>query len=130
MPQAYLCHESCEENGAIVESAAGWAGKCQIYRSNGSLLRTKITDGVTLENVRDKWGNVADMSNAKHLDSIQEATGSLMTALEGLRSGQESTEAEDIDEFSFNDKDCVLYALGGKMFYVMNFDYIFNIFVV
>ena len=25
----WLCHESCEENGAIIESAAGWAGKCK-----------------------------------------------------------------------------------------------------
>lgn len=24
---AYLCHETCEDNGIIVESAVGWAGK-------------------------------------------------------------------------------------------------------
>ena len=25
----YLCHEDCQENGAIVEAAGGWAGKCE-----------------------------------------------------------------------------------------------------
>lgn len=25
----WLCHESCEENGSIIESAAGWASKCK-----------------------------------------------------------------------------------------------------
>ena len=23
----WLCHESCEENGAVIEAAAGWAGR-------------------------------------------------------------------------------------------------------
>ena len=26
---AFLCHEDCNENGAIIESAGGWAGKCE-----------------------------------------------------------------------------------------------------
>lgn len=27
----WLCHENCAENGSIIESALGWAGKCE-YR--------------------------------------------------------------------------------------------------
>jgi 3-hydroxyacyl-CoA dehydrogenase/3a,7a,12a-trihydroxy-5b-cholest-24-enoyl-CoA hydratase len=27
---AWLCHEDCIENGAIIEAAGGWAGKCKI----------------------------------------------------------------------------------------------------
>lgn len=27
----WLCHENCTENGALIESALGWAGKCE-YR--------------------------------------------------------------------------------------------------
>lgn len=27
---AWLCHESCEDNGSIIESAVGWAGKCKL----------------------------------------------------------------------------------------------------
>lgn len=29
----WLCHEKCMENGSIIESALGWAGKCK-YRFN------------------------------------------------------------------------------------------------
>ena len=29
---AYLCHEDCEENGAIIEAAGGWAGKCKLQK--------------------------------------------------------------------------------------------------
>lgn len=25
----WLCHEDCQENGSIIESAIGWAGKCK-----------------------------------------------------------------------------------------------------
>ncbi|XP_044265364.1 peroxisomal multifunctional enzyme type 2-like isoform X1 [Tribolium madens] len=107
---AYLCHESCTENGSIIESAAGWAGKCQIIRSNGSLLRTEVTDGVSVENVRDKWQKVTSMTNAEHLDSIQEATGALMTSLDSLRSGQ--VKDEEVDVYNFTQKDIILYALG------------------
>ena len=28
---AWLCHEDCKDNGAIVEAAGGWAGKCESY---------------------------------------------------------------------------------------------------
>ena len=26
---AWLCHEDCPDNGAIIEAAGGWAGKCK-----------------------------------------------------------------------------------------------------
>ena len=26
---AWLCHEECSDNGSIIESAGGWAGKCK-----------------------------------------------------------------------------------------------------
>jgi len=26
---AWLCHESCEDNGSLIEAAGGWAGKCR-----------------------------------------------------------------------------------------------------
>ncbi|XP_063905915.1 peroxisomal multifunctional enzyme type 2 [Zophobas morio] len=107
---AYLCHESCPENGAVIESAAGWAGKCQIIRANGSLLRTKITDGVSVENVRDNWQQVTSMTGAEILASIQDATGALMTSLDNLRSGD--VKKEEMDVFEFTEKDTILYALG------------------
>lgn len=108
--QAYLCHESCEENGAIIESAAGWAGKCTIVRAPGNLLRTKITDNVTIENVRDCWDKITDISQAERLNSIQEATAALVSSLERLGNPEEAAS----NQFSYNSKDAIIYALGGK----------------
>uniref|UniRef100_V5GL08 Peroxisomal multifunctional enzyme type 2 n=1 Tax=Anoplophora glabripennis TaxID=217634 RepID=V5GL08_ANOGL len=109
---AYLCHESCQENGSIIESAAGWAGKCTIVRSNGCLLRTKLSDKVTIEVVRDKWDKITDTSKVERINSIQDATGALVTSLEGLRSKQEGVEEGETDNYEFSNKDAILYALG------------------
>lgn len=40
-------------------------------RGTGALLRHKITDTVTPENVRDVWNQLTDMSQATRLDSIE-----------------------------------------------------------
>nr|XP_023016519.1 peroxisomal multifunctional enzyme type 2 [Leptinotarsa decemlineata] len=110
---AYLCHESCQENGSIIESAAGWAGKCSIFRANGSLLRNAIEEGVTVEAVRDRWQKVTNVADSTRLDSIQDATGALMASLEGLNGGNRENEGdEQPDVYEFTSKDIILYALG------------------
>lgn len=109
-----MCHESCTENGTIVDAAAGWAGKCHLIRANGCILRSKITDGVTIEDVAQKWSKVTDMSKAERLNSIQEATMGLVTALEKLRNPNAESE-EESDPYVFNNKDVILYALGGTL---------------
>ncbi|KAK4883830.1 hypothetical protein RN001_000101 [Aquatica leii] len=111
---AYLCHDSCEESGAIIETAAGWAGKIQVFRSNGTLLRQKITDGVSIENVRDSWPEIINMKGSQGCDSIREATGTLMESLEFLKNGSEQalSMSREGDIFTFASKDLILYALG------------------
>lgn len=111
----YLCHESNTDNGSIIESAAGWATKVHFVRGKGSLLRTSITESVTPEFVRDKWSNVTDMSQATRLDSIAEASGSLMGMLEELKDGSGNSMAKSKvyeDKFSYRSRDLILYALG------------------
>lgn len=105
---AYLCHESCPENGSIIESALGWAGKCHIVRAIGVQLRKNITDNVSIENVRNVWDNITNTKNAKHFDSIQEVTGELMNGLNPTSEGESSEE----DNFTFGSKDLIVYALG------------------
>lgn len=107
-----MCHETCEENGSIIESAAGWAGKCVIMRANGALLRSSINEGVTIESVRDNWDQIIDIKNAKKFNSIGEASGALVTSLEGLRTGEASETPGDV--FEFTNKETILYALGGN----------------
>lgn len=108
---AYLCHESCEDNGAIIESAAGWATKVHFVRGKGSVLRTSIDEDVTPEYVRNVWDKVTDMSEAKHLNAIGEASLSLVEVLEKLREGK-SAENSVTETYKFNYKDVILYALG------------------
>lgn len=55
-------------------------------RSPGGLLRAQMNELVTPEAVRENWGKVTDMSAAVKLESIQEASGTLMTVLEQMKS--------------------------------------------
>ncbi|XP_001606624.1 peroxisomal multifunctional enzyme type 2 isoform X1 [Nasonia vitripennis] len=109
---AWLCHDDCKENGSIIESAIGWAGKCRIVRSNGHLLRRDMNDIVTPEAVRDNWNTVTDMTNAKAYDSIQEVTGEIMGSLEKLKSGNSSSSQEFVMQTNYTHRDAILYALG------------------
>ncbi|XKL65424.1 hypothetical protein PGB90_008844 [Kerria lacca] len=110
----WLCHESCNETGSIIESAAGWAAKVQVVRGAGSLLRKSITDIVTPEDVRDKWSAVTDMTNASSPGNIQESTVNLMIRLEGLKNPSNDSKFSEqySDVFTYGYKEVILYALG------------------
>lgn len=90
-----------------------------MVRGKGSVLRSSLTDDVTPEKVRDAWENVVDMSNAQRMNSITEASASLMEIVDQFES--ESGKASSVnsgskykDNFKFGNKDLILYALGGK----------------
>nr|XP_033201515.1 peroxisomal multifunctional enzyme type 2 [Bombus vancouverensis nearcticus] len=111
----WLCHEKCMENGSIIESALGWAGKCHVVRSSGSTLRQDLSSNVTPEDVEKKWSAVTDMSAAKHFDSLEEVTGQFMVAVDTMKSGNsENSGLEDcgILRHTYNYRDIILYALG------------------
>lgn len=114
----WLCHENCQENGAIIESALGWAGKCHLVRSNGVILRKNLDESVTPEAVRDQWSQVTDMSGAKRFESIAEATGELMGVIDTLSNAPQQQDDDDdkINKYytlksTYNFKDTILYAL-------------------
>lgn len=108
----WLCHENCNENGSIIESAAGWATKCHLVRGTGALLRHKITDTVTPENVRDVWNQLTDMSQATRLNSIEEASSTLLGVLDKIKSDPEEALNEASGVFSYNYRDSIIYAIG------------------
>lgn len=76
-------------------------------------MRSKITDGVSVENVAENWERVTDMSKAEHLNTIQEATLALVSSLDSLHSSKGGDVSEG-NPVSFSSKDTILYALGGK----------------
>lgn len=96
--------------GSYIESAAGWATKIHMVRGKGCILRTSIEqDSITPEYVKSVWTKVTDMSDTKHLNSIGEASGTLLEVLENLKDGKIG--GID-DQFCFTSKDLILYALG------------------
>ncbi|XP_054012108.1 peroxisomal multifunctional enzyme type 2 [Hylaeus anthracinus] len=107
----WLCHEKCTENGSIIESALGWAGKCHLVRASGVTLRQDLTSNVTPEDVEQKWSAITDMSSAKHFDTIEEVTGEFMMAIDKMKSGN-SEKANSVYNSTYNSRDAILYALG------------------
>ncbi|XP_054277908.1 peroxisomal multifunctional enzyme type 2 [Macrosteles quadrilineatus] len=108
----WLCHEKCQDSGAIIESAAGWAAKCELVRGVGSPLRLRLSDVVSPEDVQNYWERVTDMSQAIALGSIQEATGTLMGTLEQMRENATSSTPVEESVYVVTSKDSILYALG------------------
>ncbi|XP_033333627.1 peroxisomal multifunctional enzyme type 2 [Megalopta genalis] len=111
----WLCHDKCTENGSIIESALGWAGKCHLVRASGSTLRQSLSQDVTPEDVEQNWAAVTNMSSAKHFDSIEHVTGQFMTAIEEMKSGNtnngNSTQDNSLTH-TYTTRDTILYALG------------------
>ncbi|GAB6018934.1 hypothetical protein CHUAL_000582 [Chamberlinius hualienensis] len=124
----WLCHESCEDNGSVIEAAAGWASKLQWSRNPGVMLR-KWKEAPTLENVRDNWSKITDMSETSFVGSIQDGVGLVVNELGKLSEeskvvSSNTSASAAIDPnvaksfkipsltFTYNSKDVILYALG------------------
>lgn len=85
------------------------------------MLRSSLSEDVTIEKVRDVWSKVVDMSTADRVNSATEATSTLVELLDALdpsnrpNSSSSNQSGDDkLDEFIFCNKDLILYALGGK----------------
>ncbi|XP_015116710.1 peroxisomal multifunctional enzyme type 2 [Diachasma alloeum] len=130
----WLCHEDCNETGAIIESALGWAGKCHLIRGNGAVLRKSLKDSVTPEDVRNNWATVVNMEGAKRCETIGEATGELMNVMEVLGTNKSDADGDKsgVMDYSMKNqydfKQVILYALsvGAKLKDPMDFRYLYE----
>lgn len=89
-------------------------------RGKGAVLRTSLSEDVTLERVRDAWSNVTDMSGAEHVPNITAAATTLMELLDKMEGGAVQTGGNSkstTEEFVFGFKDVILYALGGNLIF-------------
>ena len=89
---AYLAHESCEENGALIEMVSGYAAKQRWQRSAGHIYDPKT---LTPESVAAGWEKVTDFSEgATNPESAQEMIGVVMTHAEKMRDEKEAAAAK------------------------------------
>ena len=116
---AWLCHESCEENGGLFEVGGGYVGKLRWERAQGALFR--LSRPMTPDAVKSKWSTIVDFGKSTHPTNITASMQPIMDNL-GTAKGKGGNELIDVDEAlgfemppveaKFDERDLSLYALG------------------
>jgi 3-hydroxyacyl-CoA dehydrogenase/3a,7a,12a-trihydroxy-5b-cholest-24-enoyl-CoA hydratase len=76
---AWLCHESCTENGAVFEVGGGFFAKIRHERSAGLVVDPEAP--ATPEQVRDRFSAIVDFADASHPEDIGAAAAPVLQNL-------------------------------------------------
>lgn len=76
---AWLCHETCTENGSLFEAGAGYVTKHRFQRTKGHAFDL---DTFSPEAVRDNWEKVIDWNGATIPESINDTLAEGMNNVE------------------------------------------------
>jgi len=87
---AYLCHESCRENGGIFEAAGGWVCRYKLHQSRGKVFSF---EELSLESLADHWGELSSMEGGAYHSVIVDHLGSVITAIQESDALQSQREA-------------------------------------
>lgn len=116
---AWLCHDSCEENGGLFEVGGGFFSKLRWERTQGHTF--KLGRAMTPDAIRSSWRSITDFSKATHPVTVAESMQPVLTNLQAGPS-KGGNDLIDVDaavgyefpplETRYDERDLALYALG------------------
>ncbi len=116
---AYLCHESCEENGSLFEVGGGFYSKLRWERTEGKTFR--IGRKVTPENVQTSWSEITSFEKSTHPANIAASMQPIMSNVQAgpSKGGNDLIDVDAALGFemptqttSYDERDLAIYALG------------------
>lgn len=118
----FLCHESCNETGSIIEVAGGFACKTRLQRARGAQLRQYVSDSPSVETIANSWNQITDFSVTSNPSSADEAAQEIISTMQRLPEEPVPVNAPPHEKmmaynfpdcfFSYTEEDVIQYALG------------------
>lgn len=117
----YLCHETCNETGSLIEAGGGYACKSRLQRSRGGQLRKFIGDNPSVECVGDSWEQLTDFTIPSVVENNNRSATIIMESLMDLPEHPLPRNASDLEimkayklqdfPFMYTPWDVIRYAL-------------------